>query len=50
MKTEKDFIPPIALYSKYLNIASFKFNLTMNECRNRFGLFTVKQWEELFSN
>ena len=42
-------LPNCTLYSKYLNIASFRFNLTINECRNKFGLYTMKQWNDLFN-
>ena len=40
-------LPSVSLYSKYLNIASVKFNLTLDECRGRYGLFTNQQWQEL---
>lgn len=36
-------------YSDYLNIASLRFNLTIDECRNMFGLYTNSQWIELFN-
>lgn len=45
-----DKLPAISLYTKYLNIASIRFNLSMDECRDRFGLFTINQWEELLNN
>ena len=47
---DKDKLPTTSLYSKYLNIASLRFNMTLDECRNKYGLFTVNQWEELFNN
>lgn len=40
-------IPPSNLYSKYLNIASLRFNLTLDECRDKYGLLTVKEWDNL---
>jgi len=43
-------LPPITLYAKYLNTASILFNLTIDECRSRFGLYTEKQWIELLNN
>lgn len=46
---DKTKLPPILLYSKYLNIASIRFNLTLNECRDKYGLFTIKQWEDEFA-
>jgi len=44
-----DKLPSITTYSNYLNIASIRFSLTMNECRDRFGLFTNQQWETLLN-
>lgn len=46
---DKTKIPPANLYSKYLNIASLRFNLTMDECRDKYGLFTIQQWENEFN-
>lgn len=43
-------LPPIETYSKYLNIASIRFSLSIDECRNRFGLYTTDQWLNLFNN
>lgn len=47
---DKTKLPNVLLYSKYLNIASLRFNLSMDECRNRYGLFTIEQWESLLQN
>ena len=41
-------IPTVADYRRYLNIASIRFNLTLDQCRDKYGLFTYKQWLELF--
>lgn len=49
-ETNKDLLPPIALYRKYLNIASIRFSLTLDQCRDKYGLFTERQWMELFNN
>ena len=49
-EVDKTKLPPVLLYSKYLNIASFRFNLSMDECRNKYGLFTIEQWESLLQN
>ena len=43
----ENVIPPILLYTRYLNIASVRFNKTMNECRNLYGTYTIYQWNEL---
>ena len=42
---EKDFLPSCAVYAEYLKKASQIFNLSINECRNRFGCFTENQWK-----
>jgi hypothetical protein len=41
----KDFLPPAMVYAEYLKKASQLFNLSIDECRNRFGAFTEKQWK-----
>lgn len=46
----KDKLPPIELYRKYLNIASIRFNLTIDQCRDKYGLYTIAQWDELFKS
>lgn len=43
----EDKLPTIENYRNYLNVASIRFNLSLNECRNNFGKFTVKQWLNL---
>ena len=45
----KYFLPPCSIYGKYLNIAIGRFKITMEECRDKFGEFTIRQWEELFN-
>jgi len=44
-----NYIPSVTNYTKYLNIASIRFNLTLDECRDKFGIYTNKQWMELFN-
>ena len=44
-----DTLPPISLYRKFLNIASIRFNLTIDQCRDKFGLYTERQWIELLT-
>mgnify|MGYP000054711826 CR=1 FL=1 len=41
----KDFLPPAMVYAEYLKKASQLFNLSIDECRNRLGAFTEKQWK-----
>ncbi len=43
-------IPNCNTYLKYLNIISIRLNLNMDVCRDRFGLYTENQWQELFNN
>ena len=50
IEIDKTKLPNISLYSKYLNIASLRFNLSMDECRSKYGLFTINQWESLLQN
>ena len=33
-------IPSVLIYGQYLNKAAAKFNLTIDECRNRYGQYT----------
>jgi len=47
---DKTKLPNVSLYSKYLNIASMRFRLSLDECRNKYGLFTIEQWETLLQN
>jgi len=47
---DKTKLPNVSLYSKYLNIASMRFRLSMDECRDKYGLFTINQWETLLQN
>jgi len=49
MNQIEDKLPAISTYRKYLNIASIRFNLSIDECRNKYGLYTTKQWLELFN-
>jgi hypothetical protein len=47
MTTNNNLLPPIVLYSDLLYKASRKFNIGLNEVRNRYGCYTIKQWSEL---
>jgi len=40
-------IPPVELYSRYLELAVEKLGITKDEARDRYGLYTVAQWREL---
>lgn len=40
-------LPSCHLYSRFLEIAVEKLNISKNDARNKYGLYTVAQWEEL---
>lgn len=40
-------LPPITIYREYLEIASKKLNIPIQECRDRYGLYTTEQWQKL---
>jgi len=40
-------LPPSHLYGRFLEIAIDKLNITPNEARAKYGLYTIKQWEAL---
>ena len=44
-----DKMPTIMDYQKLLNIASRKFNLSINKCRDKFGQYTYSQWKKLLT-
>ena len=41
-----DKMPTIMDYKKLLDIASEKFNLSINQCRDKFGLYTYSEWKK----
>jgi hypothetical protein len=40
-------LPSCILYKRYLEIAEQKLNISKDEARNKYGLYTVAQWEKL---
>lgn len=40
-------LPTINLYREFLVMAEEKFKISTNEARDRYGLYTVKQWQVL---
>jgi len=46
-KQHQNSIPPCHLYNRYLEIAKEKLNISKDEACNRYGLYTVAQWEKL---
>jgi hypothetical protein len=49
-KQDGDLLPPILLYTKYLNIASIRYNLSLDECRDKFGRYTTNEWNKFLSD
>jgi len=46
-KTQQNNLPPIELYSRFLEITVEKLNISKDEARNKYGLYTIQQWETL---
>jgi hypothetical protein len=42
-------LPNVHLYSRYLDIAVEKLNISRDDARNKYGLYTVEQWEKLLN-
>jgi len=42
-------LPPTQLYSRYLDIATEKLNITRDDARDKYGKYTVEQWEKLLN-
>ena len=40
-------LPPVMLYSRFLEIAEEKLSISKEEARNKYGHYTVKEWETL---
>ena len=46
-KNHQNSLPSCHLYGRYLEIAKEKLNISIEDARAKYGLYTVKQWEEL---
>lgn len=46
-RQHQESLPSCHLYGRYLEIAEEKLKITKDEARNKYGLYTVKQWEKL---
>ena len=44
---QQSSLPPCHLYGRFLEIATEKLNITKDEARNKYGLYTVAEWERL---
>ena len=40
-------LPPCQLYKRYLEIATEKLDISIEDARNKYGQYTVKEWEQL---
>lgn len=45
----KNYLPTVHTYTNLLGLASAKFKLSINECRDKFGKFTIQNWENLLN-
>ena len=48
-RQHQDSLPSAHLYSRFLEIAEEKLSISKEEARNKYGLYTVKEWETLLS-
>ena len=46
-RANQEKLPPIELYSRFLDIAVEKLSITKDEARSKYGQFTIKEWEQL---
>jgi hypothetical protein len=46
---QQESLPPCELYSRFLELAVEKLKINVEEARNKYGLFTVKQWEQVLN-
>lgn len=46
-RQHQESLPSAHLYSRFLEIAEEKLFISKDEARNKYGLYTVKQWETL---
>ena len=46
----KEKLPPISLYKNYLDRAAEKFKISINKARDKFGLYTIAEWEKLLED
>jgi len=46
----KNKLPSCLDYDIFLNKAASKFNISTNEARDKYGLYTYEQWQKLLKN
>lgn len=49
MRRHPDKMPPLEPYSRLLTMAVDVFDITRDQARERYGMYTNKQWLELFN-
>ena len=48
-RQHQESLPSAHLYSRFLEIAEEKLSISKDEARNRYGLYTVIEWESLLN-
>lgn len=48
-RKHQESIPNGHLYDRFLEIAEEKLKITKEQARKKYGLYTVKQWQELLN-
>ena len=48
-RQHQESLPSAHLYSRFLEIAEEKLSISKEEARNKYGLYTIKEWETLLS-
>lgn len=46
-RKHQESLPPAHLYGRFLEIAVEKLNIDEQEARNKYGQYTVQQWESI---
>jgi hypothetical protein len=49
IRTNYNTLPPILVYTSFVKKASEKFKLSEDECRKKFGTFTIREWKKLLN-
>lgn len=48
-KQQQSSLPPCHLYGRFLDMAVEKLNISKNVARNKYGHYTVAEWERLLN-
>ena len=48
-KQQQSSLPPCHLYGRFLGMAEEKFRITKDIARNKYGHYTVAEWERLLN-